>query len=167
MLADAPCDVAVLLRAGGAVRAGPVVVPFGAAEHDWAALELGAWAARALDVRLRLAGATSDGGRDARDASRLLADASLIVQHHAGIAADPVLAAPGHAGLLALGQEAGLLVFGLSDTWREEGLGRTRTALAAAPTAPTVFVRRGDRSGGLTPAEPRTRCGWSLAGGRR
>src|SRR3954468_2346649 len=36
LLADLPCDVAVLLRAGGAVRPGPVVVPFGAAEQDWA-----------------------------------------------------------------------------------------------------------------------------------
>ena len=122
---------------GGPVRAGPVVVPFGAAEHDWAALELGAWAARALDAPLRLAGATSDD----RDASRLLADASLIVQHHTGMAAEPVLADPGPEGLLALGRDAGLLVVGLSDDWRDRGLGHTRTLLATHPTAPTVLVR--------------------------
>ena len=160
ILADVPCDVALLLRAGGPVRAGPVVVPFGAAEHDWAALELGAWAARALDAPLRLAGATSDD----RDASRLLADASLIVQHHTGMAAEPVLADPGPEGLLALGRDAGLLVVGLSDDWRDRGLGHTRNLLATHPTAPTVLVRRGLASGDLTPTEPRTRFGWSLTG---
>ncbi len=45
MLEQAPCDVALLVDAGGSLRAGPVVVPFGAAWHDWAALELGAWVA--------------------------------------------------------------------------------------------------------------------------
>jgi DNA-binding SARP family transcriptional activator len=160
VLQDAQCDVAVLLCAGGPVRAGPVIVPFGAAEHDWAALELGAWAARALDVPLRLAGATSD----ERDASRLLADVSLIVQHHTGMAAEPVLAAPGPDGLRALGRDAGLLVVGLSDDWRDRGLGQTRTRLATHPTAPTVLVRRGVGTGGLTPAEPRTRFRWSLTG---
>jgi len=160
VLGDARCDVAVLLCAGGPVRAGPVIVPFGAAEHDWAALELGAWAARALDVPLRLAGATSD----ERDASRLLADVSLIVQHHTGMAAEPVLAAPGPDGMRALGRDAGLLVVGLSDDWRDRGLGQTRTRLATHPTAPTVLVRRGVGTGGLTPAEPRTRFRWSLTG---
>jgi hypothetical protein len=164
ILADAPCDVAVLVRAGGPVRAGPVVVPFGAAEHDWAALELGAWAARALHEPLQLAGSSSDGGSDARDASRLLADASLIVQHHTGIAAEPVLAAPGHQGLLELGRRAGLLVVGLADDWRDRGLGPARTELAADPASRIVFVRRGAGAGRLTPSEPRTRFGWSLTG---
>jgi DNA-binding SARP family transcriptional activator len=45
VLEHAPCDVAMLVEAGGSLRAGPVVVPFGAAWHDWAALELGAWVA--------------------------------------------------------------------------------------------------------------------------
>src|SRR5262249_34200359 len=45
VLAAAPCDVAVL-GTRAAPRAGPVVVPFGGAEHDWAAIELAAWFAR-------------------------------------------------------------------------------------------------------------------------
>ena len=51
VLRDAPCDVAVLVaREEQPVAPGPdqpVVVPFGGAEHDWAALELGAWIAAA------------------------------------------------------------------------------------------------------------------------
>jgi hypothetical protein len=44
VLEESPCDVALLV---GAPREGPVLVPFGGAWHDWAALELGAWVARA------------------------------------------------------------------------------------------------------------------------
>ena len=47
-------------RRAAAPGAGPVVVPFGAAWHDWAALELGAWVARATGAPLRLIGAASD-----------------------------------------------------------------------------------------------------------
>ena len=163
VLAEAPCDVALLVEAGGDLRDGPVMVPFGAARHDWGALQLGAWAARALDVPLRLIGA-ADSGAEGRDASRLLADASLIVQRTVGIVAEPLLASPGRRGVEALGEGAGLLVVGLSERWRQEGLGRARGALAAAPPAPLVFVRHGTRPGGLAPAETRTRFSWSLTG---
>ncbi len=46
VLAETPCDVA-LLAPRDATPEGPVLVPFGGAEHDWAAVELGAWFARA------------------------------------------------------------------------------------------------------------------------
>jgi DNA-binding SARP family transcriptional activator len=163
LLEQAPCDVALLVEAGGSLRDGPVIVPFGAAAHDWAALELGAWVARAVDAPLRLIGA-ADRRDDRRDASRLLADASLIVQRTAGIVAEPLLASPGRRGIAALAKDAGLLVVGLSERWRQEGLGRVRTELAEVPPAPTVFVRRGTRPGGLAPAESRTRFSWSLTG---
>jgi DNA-binding SARP family transcriptional activator len=156
VLEQAPCDVALLV---GSPREGPVLVPFGGAWHDWAALELGAWVARATAARLRLIGAV--GADDAPDASRLLADASLIVQRTAGIVAEPLLAPPGR-GVLALAEGAGLLVVGLSERWRQEGLGRVRAALVEAPPAPTVLVRRGPRPGGLAPPETVTRFGWSL-----
>ena len=91
---DATSDVAVLMERGGAVGKGAVVVPFGAFEHDWAALELGAWAAQALGRPLRLIGAADPGARG-RDASRLLADASLIVQHTTEVLAEPLLGPPG------------------------------------------------------------------------
>ena len=141
--------MALLVAAGGSLRAGPVVVPFGAAWHDWAALELGAWVARATGAPLRLIGAAADERDDGRDASRLLADASLIVQRTAGVVAEPLLASPGRKGVTALAEGAGLLVVGLSERWRQEGLGRVRTALVEAPPAPTVLVRRG-----------RGRAGW-------
>ena len=162
-LATAPCDVALLAAQGGPPREGPVIVPFGAAHHDWAALSLGAWVARSTGHPLRLIGAASpDAG--GRDASRLLADASLIVQHVAGIAAEPLLSEPGREGIAQLAEGAGLLVVGLSERWRSEGLGRIRGELADAPPAPTVFVRRGARPGGLAPPESRTRFRWSLTG---
>ena len=162
MLEQAPCDVAMLVEGGGSIRAGAVVVPFGAAWHDWAALELGAWVARATDAPLRLIGATSDARNDGRDASRLLADASLIVQRRAGVVAEPLLASPGRKGIVALSDGAGLLVVGFSERWRQEGLGRARSQLVEAPPAPMVLVRRGPRPGGLAPAESPTRFGWSL-----
>jgi DNA-binding SARP family transcriptional activator len=166
VLERAPCDVALLVQAGGSVREGPVIVPFGAGGHDWAALALGAWVARATGAPLRLIGMAS-GGEDGRDASRLLADASLIVQRIAGIGAEPLLGEPGRGGIVELAEGAGLLVVGLSDRWRQEGLGRLRGELAEEPPAPTVFVRRGARPGGLAPADTRTRFRWSLTGATR
>ena len=162
---QATCDVAALIERGGPLQAGPVVVPFGAFEHDWASLELGAWAAIALDRPLRLVGA-ADGLPEGRDSSRMLADASLIVQHTAGIVAEPVLGRPGHEGVAALAQGAGLLVLGLSDRWRSEGLGETRAALVESPPAPTVLVRRGLRPGGIAPQASLTRFTWSIEGPR-
>jgi hypothetical protein len=162
VLEQAPCDVALLVAPGGPPRPGPVLVPFGGAWHDWAALELGAWVARSTGAPLRLIGAVADRGDEPADASRLLADASLILQRTAGIVAEPLLAPSGRKGVLALAEGAGLLVVGLSERWRQEGLGRVRGALVEAPPAPTVLVRRGPRPGGLAPPETVTRFGWSL-----
>jgi hypothetical protein len=161
VLERAPCDVALLLRGSGPAGSGPVVVPFGAAGHDWAALELGAWLARSTGASLRLVG-VADRRQRGRDASRLLADASLIVQRTAGIVAEPVLAGGGRRGVAEVAQGASALIVGLSERWREEGLGRARSELADRPPAPTVFVRRGARPGGLAPAETRTRFSWSI-----
>jgi DNA-binding SARP family transcriptional activator len=162
VLERAPCDVALLRRGSGPAGGGPVVVPFGGAQHDWAALELGAWLARTTGAPLRLVGA-AERRLEGRDASRLLADASLIVQRTAGIVAEPVLSASGRRGVADVARDAGALIVGLSERWREEGLGRARRELADRPPAPTVFVRRGARPGGLAPAETRTRFSWSIA----
>jgi hypothetical protein len=62
LLRSAPCDVAVLT--GGAPAAGPVLVPFAGTDHDWSAIELGAWLAGSWQVPLRLAGPAIEGGRD-------------------------------------------------------------------------------------------------------
>jgi DNA-binding SARP family transcriptional activator len=161
LLEAAPCDVALVVAGDGA-RPGPILVPFGAAEHDWAALELGAWFARSTGEPLRLIGAAWASRANGGDASRLLADASLIVQRTAGVPAEPLLAPPGRAGVASLAEGAGLLVVGLSERWRTEGLGRIRGELAASPPSPIVFVRRGVRPGGLAPLESRTRFTWSM-----
>jgi nucleotide-binding universal stress UspA family protein len=131
----------------------PVVVPFGGAEHDWAALELGAWIASEREAPLRLLGTA--------DASRLLGNASLVVQQLAGLAAEPVLVEPGREGVLRAAEDAGLLVLGLSERWRSEGLGPVRSAIARAAPAPTLFVRRGSRPGALAPRDRQTRFAWS------
>jgi DNA-binding SARP family transcriptional activator len=159
LLADAPCDVALVTGRNGALEAGPVLVPFGAAHHDWAALELGAWLARAHGAPLRLVGSVAGASRDS---SRLLADASLIVQRTAGVAAEPLLTEPGARGVLAAAESARLLVVGFSDRWQREGLGATRLSIAQEAGSPVLLVRRGPRPGGLAPAESRTRFTWSL-----
>jgi hypothetical protein len=100
-------------------------------------------------VPLHLAGPVADGGRDA---SRLLASASLAVQRALGVAAEPLLVEPGPEALVAAAKDAGVTVVGLSDRWRKEGLGPTRGALAGSGT-PTLLVRKGLRPGGLAPAE--------------
>ncbi len=122
VLANAPCDVAVLVDRRGTIvvdAAHPVVVPFGGADHDWAALELGAWIAHSGGAPLRLLGAAA-GGDGGRDASRLLANASLVVQQLANVATEPVLVS-GAKDVERAAEEAGLLVLGLSDRWRERG----------------------------------------------
>jgi hypothetical protein len=158
---EATCDVAAVVEWPEEAKGGPIVVPFGAFEHDWAALELGAWAATVLDRPLHLIGAADERSGD-RDASRLLADASLIVQHTTGVVAEPLLGRPGKESIAELAQDAGLLVLGLSERWRKEGLGATRSALVAAPPAPTVLVRRGLRPSGISPPAALTRFTWSI-----
>jgi Kef-type K+ transport system membrane component KefB len=165
VLSEAPCDVAVLVaREQDVVSPGPecsVMVPFGGADHDWAALELATWIAAANGAPLRLLGSSAQD--DGRDASGLLANASLVVQQFAGVAAEPVLAEPGRKGIVAAAEGAGLLIIGLSERWRQEGLGETRRAIARSAPAPIVFVRRGERAGALAPSTALSRFGWSTA----
>jgi DNA-binding SARP family transcriptional activator len=165
ILECAPCDVAVLLGPGLVLRdpVGPVVVPFGGAGHDWAAVELAAWTARALGATLRLVGTSADRFRRRRDASRLLGRASLVVQAAAGIVAEPVLAGPGVEGVLAAARDASLLAIGLSPRWEAEGLGAVRLEVARRSAVATLLVRRGLRPGGLAPNETMTRFAWTLA----
>jgi len=156
LLTGAPCDVAVVVPREH--PPGPVLVPFVGAEHDWAAVELGAWLAGAQGFPLQLAGPSEAG----RDASRLLASASLAVQRALGVAAEPVLVDPGPEALVAASDGAGVVVVGLSERWRKEGLGPARAALAADARPPVVLVRRGLRPGGLAPNASLTRFTWSL-----
>ncbi len=158
LLSGAPCDVAIVV--GRQTRSGPVLVPFVGAEHDWTAVELAAWAAAALNVSIVLAGPAD--GADGRNASRLLANASLAIQRTLPVSAKPLLLEPGQAPLLAAAESAGLVVVGVSDRWRTEGLGAVRAALAEGATTQVVLVRRGLRPGGLAPPTGLTRFTWSL-----
>jgi DNA-binding SARP family transcriptional activator len=158
VLEDAPCDVGVVRPAEQAAAAGAVLVPFVGAEHDWAAVELGAWIARAESVPLRLAGPAH---ADA-DSSRLLASASLAVQRALGVTPEPRVMAPGGESLLEAAHESALVVVGLPDRWRNEGMGEARHALATHARTAVVIVRRGLRPGGLAPRESLTRYTWSV-----
>ncbi len=140
-----------------------VLVPFGGAEHDWAALELGAWIAAATGAPLRMLGAAGQTD-DVKKASRLLGDASMLVQQYAGISAEPVMADPGRDGIIDAAEGSGLLVLGLSERWKQEGLGPTRSEIAKSAPAPTLFVRRGLRPGALAPRGDVTRFTWSSPG---
>ena len=162
VLDGAPCDVALLLERRE-VSVGPdrpVLAPFGGAEHDWSAVEIAAWIARAREAPLRLVGST--GGPDGHDASRLLASVSLLIQRAVGIATSPLLVEPGEEGLVQAAADAGLIVFGLPAGWRREGLGRVRSGVARASSAPTLLVCKGLRPGGLAPAASQTSFTWSL-----
>jgi hypothetical protein len=161
MLAHAPCDVALLVARESA-REGAVLVPFGGAEHDWAAVELGAWLARAAGLPLQLAGAAAAPEQGKRDASRLLSHASLAVQRVLGVSAQPLLVAPGEESMLEAGGDAGVLVVGLSERWHREGLGPARLRLARDAQAPTLLVRKGLRPGGLAPPATLTHFTWSM-----
>ena len=139
--------------AARSTRSTRVMVPFGGGEHDWAALELAAVDRdRARTTPLKLLGArgAANGGGDASD---VLNSASLVVQQLAGVQTEAVLVDLANDGLLRATEGAGLLVIGLSERWRDEGLGPVRSAIAKAAPAPILFVRRGTRPGALAPAQ--------------
>jgi Kef-type K+ transport system membrane component KefB len=167
VLEEASSDVAVLVaREGDPIEVGPdapILVPFGGAEHDWSALELGSWLAAQTQAPLKLLGAAGQ-TEEGRSVSRLLGDASLLVQQTVGITTEPVVAEGGRDGILAAAQDVSLLVIGLSDRWRQEGLGPTRSEIAKAAPAPVLFVRRGTRPGALAPRSDVTRFTWSSPG---
>jgi DNA-binding SARP family transcriptional activator len=155
LLAAAPCDVALAPRVDLEFSGdGPVLVPFGGAREEWAALELGAWVARAHGLQLRLLGTEASDGR--RDASRMLAGASLALQRFAGTAAEPVIVPAGVEGILA--ERASLVVASLP----AGELDPTRRALVERSAVPVLLVRAGLRPGGLAPDETLTRFSWSL-----
>ena len=161
VLERTPCDVAIL-AGNGKMAEGPIVTPFAGVENDWSAIEIAAWLAAALATTLRLLGTEADPSLGRRDASRLLARASLLVQQIVGIDTESVLVPSGEEGVLEGGRDARVLVLGLSDRWRTEGIGRTRLAVAAAAEAPTLFVRGGVRPSGVAPSETLTRFTWTL-----
>ena len=153
-------------RGGRLARApGPVMVPFGAAWHDWAALELGAWVARATDAPLRLIGAASD-ERERRPrreppARRRVADRPAAAR---GSWPSRCSRAPAGRASWRSPREPACWSSGSPSAGARRASAGCARQLVEAPPAPTVLVRRGPRPGGLAPAETRTRFGWSLTG---
>ena len=157
-----PADVGLLAGSGVDWDSGEgVFVPFGGGEHDWAALELGAWLASSRGTALRLVGSRADVRRGRRDASRLLADASMAVQRAIGVDAVPRLVDPGPATLVDAVENSTIVVTGLPANWRREGLGEARRALVRRPR-PTLLVHNGPRPSGLAPPGSRTRFTWTI-----
>jgi DNA-binding SARP family transcriptional activator len=151
----ASCDVALAVQAAlSGEWSAPVLVPFGGGRDEWAALELGAWFARARGVPLHLLGTQDAFGR--RDASRMLAGASLALQRFMGIAAEPVLVRPGAEGIL--GEQGSAIVASLPPGELDE----TRRTLAERVRVPLLFVRGGLKPSGLAPDRTLTRFSWSL-----
>ena len=143
-------------------RGGGVYVPFGGGEHDWAALELGGWLASATASPLRLVGTRADPRRGRRDASRLLADASLAVQRVVGVETEPVLAEPSEDGLLQRRRDGGHRRRRHLAALAARGHRRQQPRARPRGTRPTLLVHRGLRPGGLAPRESRTRFTWTL-----
>jgi DNA-binding SARP family transcriptional activator len=160
LLVRSPADVAMLIGRTEPEAGIGVFVPFGGGEHDWAALELGAWLASATGAPVRLAGTAGREGR--RDASRLLADASLAVQRVIGVEIEPLLTPADGDSLLHSTDGSAVIVAGISPRWRSEGIGSTRRALVRHAGPPTLLVHRGPGPGGLAPREARTRFTWSI-----
>ena len=166
MLEQSLCDVALVLHRGEQPlhldTDHPPVVIFSGSDPDWAALELGAWLARGAGTPLRLVGTAADAERGRRDASRLLATASLVVQKFVGVYAEPRLATAGSEGVLAAALDAGVVMTGVDE---RDGVrfGPGHLRIAREAVAPIVFVSRGVRPGGLAP-DGLTRFTWSLAG---
>jgi Kef-type K+ transport system membrane component KefB len=167
LLEGAACDVAVLVASEDTeIAVGPdhpVFVPFGGAEHDWAALELGSWLASTTGAPLKLLGAFGDSD-ESKSVTRMLADAGLLVQQATGVATEPLLVAGGRDGIVSAAANAGILIIGLSERWRREGLGPTREEIASAAPAPVLFVRRGTRPGLFASRGSVTQFKWSMAG---
>jgi DNA-binding SARP family transcriptional activator len=165
VLGEAACDVAILANPGAVVApdpAAPVAVPFGGAEHEWAAAEVAAWIAAAEGRPLELIGAAADARDQRRDASRLLASVALLVQQVAGVETRPALVGTEPDSIVAAVAGSRAVVLGLPDDWPSRGLGATRAGLVQRAVAPVLLLRGGLRPGGLAPAETLTQFTWTL-----
>jgi DNA-binding SARP family transcriptional activator len=163
VLERSPSDVAVLAGSlDGPITGADVYVPFAGGEHDWAALELAAWLCTSEGARMTLLGTKADRSPAARDASRLLADASLAVQRVIGIETESLLVDLAEDALAEAVKPAALVVMGISPRWRAEGIGAARRTLVDAGGPPAVLVHRGPRPGALAPRGSDTRFTWSM-----
>jgi len=162
LLLGSAADVGLVVR-GSSTPAGdgPVLVVFGGGDHDWAALEVAAAAARRAGCRLGLVGVAARHAAG-RDGSRELAHAALAVERAFELPSTPILSPPDPSALAAVVENGALVVAGIGSRWRSEGIGPLRAALVRSARSPVVLVHRGPRPGVLAPRESRTRFTWSL-----
>ena len=73
-----------------------------------------------------------------------------------------MLTEPSENGLLRAVEPAAIVVTGISDHWRRDGIGGSRRALVRQGRLPLLLVHRGLRPGGLAPRGSRTRFTWTL-----
>jgi DNA-binding SARP family transcriptional activator len=151
--ASPACDVALASERRLGPPA-PIVAPFGGRSDEWAALELAAWLARAHGVPLRLLGTEGRSGQ--RDASRMLASASLALQRFTNVVAETALVPAGPEGVLE--QESCAVVASLPSG----EVGASRTRLLGEAAVPVLLVRGGLRPSGVAPEQSLTRFTWSL-----
>lgn len=150
LLDGSTADVAVLARSARDVapdRDHPVVVPFGGAEHEWAATEIASSIAAGHNAPLRLIGVSGDASTGSAGADRLLAEAALLAQRFGGVRTETRLVPPTPAAILDAAADAGLLVVGLSARWRNQGLGAARIGLVRRAPASILFVRAAEGRG--------------------
>ena len=139
---------------------GPVLVPFAGAEHDWSAIELGAWLAGSWGVPLRIAGPPSRAAATRVACSR--APRSLF-SARSGWRRSRCSSRPARG---ARRRPSGCcdLRRRLSPT-AGEGRSRADARARSRPRGrPALLVRKGLRPGGLAPAENLTRFTWSILG---
>jgi DNA-binding SARP family transcriptional activator len=163
ILGGSPADVGIVVEGRGSSgwpAEAIVAVPFGGTDDDWAAVELAVAIATRNQARLTLVGFPTQ-AHDAASVSRLLADASLLVQRVAPLMAEPRLAAEPAQALDALG-DANLVIAGLAGDWRRVGLGASRARIASEIAGTMLLIRRGVRPGLLAPPEGRTAYSWSI-----
>jgi len=139
LLERTPADVALLER--GERGGDGVFVLLSGGDHGWAALELGAWLARAGSTTLTLVERHGD--------ARRVEDASLAVERVVGIRAKP-RRVESDDELGAVLADAALVV------------AAGKPGLVDAVRAPLLLVHRGLRPGGLAPSESRTQFSWSV-----
>ena len=164
VLEKAPCDVAVLV-ARESVRVAPgstrrsscrSAAPSTTGRRSSSA----AWLSSATGAPLKLLGSA---GQTRRTATRAACSATRRCSCSGSSAWRPSRSSPSRGATRSptRPQGAGLLVVGLSDRWRQEGLGPTRSEIASSAPAPILFVRRGERAGALAPRDDVTRFTWS------
>ena len=169
LLQRAACDVAVLIaRENTELEGGPAGSPRCSCRRRvrkvagrGAGLAGGHVLAR---VRLKRSAQARRRWDEGKSVTRMLADAGLLAQQATGIATEPLVVEGGRDGIIAAATGAGLLVIGLSERWKREGLGPTRAEIAKAAPAPVLFVRRGTRPGLFAPKGNVTQFKWSMAG---